>query len=86
MINDDECIRYNYTDKSLLETVKIAWFKSKKQLQRIKLTITLRINNKNITDELRKVVFENSFIIKFIKQLETESVEGFVVIKNLLTF
>ena len=30
MINDDEYIRYNYIDKSLLETVKTAWFKSKK--------------------------------------------------------
>ena len=32
MINDDGCIRYNYINKSLLETVKTAQFKSKKQL------------------------------------------------------
>ena len=32
MINDDEYIRYNYTDKSLLGTIKIAWFESKRQL------------------------------------------------------
>ena len=67
MINDDEYIRYNHTDKSLLGTVKTAWFKSKRQLQRIELTTTLRINNKNIIDELRKAVSEDSFIIKLIK-------------------
>ena len=32
MINDDEYIRYNHIDKSLLETIKTAWFKSKRQL------------------------------------------------------
>ena len=32
MINDDEYIRYNHIDKSLLKTIKIAWFKSKKRL------------------------------------------------------
>ena len=86
MINDDGCIRYNHTKKSLSGIVKIAWFKSKRQLQRIELTATLRINNKNITDKLRKVVSENSFTIRLIEQLETESVEGFVVIEDLLTF
>ena len=86
MINDDGCIRYNHIDKSLLGTVKTAWFESKKQLQRIELTTTLRIDNKNITDELRKAVSEDSFAIRLIKQLKTESVEGFVVIKDLLTF
>ena len=86
MINDDGYIRYNYIDKSLLGIVKIAWFKSKRQLQRIKLTITLRIDNKNIINKLRKIVFEDSFAIRFIKQLKIKSVEGFVVIKNLLTF
>ena len=30
MINDDGYIRYNHTDKSLLGTVKTAWFESKK--------------------------------------------------------
>ena len=30
MINNDGYSRYNYIDKSLLGTVKIAWFKSKK--------------------------------------------------------
>ena len=29
MINNDGYIRYNHVDKSLLETIKIAWFKSK---------------------------------------------------------
>ena len=29
MINNDGYIRYNYTDKNLLGTVKIAWFESK---------------------------------------------------------
>ena len=32
MINDDEYIRYNYIDKSLLGIIKIAWFESKRQL------------------------------------------------------
>ena len=32
MINDDEYIRYNHTDKSLLGIIKIAWFESKRQL------------------------------------------------------
>ena len=86
MINDDGYIRYNYIKKSLLGIIKIAWFKFKRQLQRIKLVITLRINNKDITDKLRKVIFENSFVIKLIEQLKTELVEGFVVIKDLLTF
>ena len=86
MINNDECIRYNYADKSLLGTIKTAWFESKRRLQRTKLAITLRINNINITDKLRKAVSENSFAIKLIKQLETRSVEGFTVIESLLTF
>ena len=63
MINDDEYIRYNYTDKSLSETVKTAQFKSKGQLQRAKLTTTLKINNKNIINKLRKIISENNFII-----------------------
>ena len=29
MINNDGYIRYNYIDKSLLGTVKTAWFESK---------------------------------------------------------
>ena len=29
MINNDEYIRYNYIDKSLLGIVRTAWFKSK---------------------------------------------------------
>ena len=86
MINDDGYIRYNYTKKNLLGIIKIAQFKSKKQLQRIKLAITLKINNKNIINKLRKAVSENSFIIRLIKQLKTELIEGFVVIKDLLTF
>ena len=32
MINNDEYIRYNHTDKSLLGIVKTAWFKSKGRL------------------------------------------------------
>ena len=32
MINDDEYIRYNHTDKSLSGTIKTAQFKSKRQL------------------------------------------------------
>ena len=36
MINDDEYIRYNYADKCLLGTVKMAQFESKEQLQRTK--------------------------------------------------
>ena len=67
MINNDEYIRYNYVNKSLLEIINIAWFKSKGQLQRIKLTITLKINNINITKELRKVVFKNSFTVELIE-------------------
>ena len=67
MINDDGYIRYNHTDKSLLETIKTTWFKSKRQLQRIELAVTLRIDNKDITDELRKAVSENSFIIRLIE-------------------
>ena len=86
MINDDGYIRYNHVKKSLLKIIKITQFKSKKQLQRIKLTITLKIDNKDITNKLRKVISENSFIIRFIKQLETELVEGFIIIKDLLTF
>ena len=86
MINDDEYIRYNYIDKSLLGIVKIAWFKSKKQLQRIELAITLRINNKDIINKLRKVMSEDSFTIRLIEQLKTELVEGFVIVKDLLTF
>ena len=67
MINEDEYIRYNHKDKSLLGTVKIAQFKSKRRLQRAKLATTLKINNIDITDELRKVVSEDNFIIEFIK-------------------
>ena len=67
MINDDEYIRYNHINKSLSETIKIAWFKSKRQLQRIKLIITLKINNKDIIHELRKAISENNFIIRLIK-------------------
>ena len=86
MINDDGYIRYNYVEKSLLEIVKTAWFKSKKQLQRSELIATLKIDNKDIIDKLRKIVSEDSFTIRFIKQLKTELVEGFVVIRDLLTF
>ena len=67
MINNDGYIRYNHIDKSLLKIIRIAWFKSKKRLQRVELTITLKINNINITDKLKKVVSENSFIKKLIK-------------------
>ena len=67
MINEDECIRYNYINKSLLGIIKIAWFESKGRLQRAKLVTTLKINNIDITDELRKVIFEDNFIKKFIK-------------------
>ena len=67
MINDDEYIRYNHIDKSLLEIIKIAWFKSKERLQRIKLIITLRISNLDMVDKLRKAVSEDNFIIKFIE-------------------
>ena len=67
MINDDECIRYNHINKSLLGIIKIVWFKFKRQLQRIKLAITLRINNKNIIDELRKVMSEDNFTIRLIE-------------------
>ena len=67
MINDDGYIRYNHIDKSLLGIIKIAWFKSKRQLQRIKLAATLRIDNKDIINKLRKAVFENSFVIRLIK-------------------
>ena len=67
MINNDGYIRYNHTDKSLLGIIKIAWFKSKERLQRVKLTITLKINNIDITDKLRKVISENSFTVEFIK-------------------
>ena len=67
MIDEDGYIRYNHIDKNLLETVKIAWFQSKGRLQRAKLAATLKINNIDITNKLRKVVFENNFIIKLIK-------------------
>ena len=67
MINNDGCIRYNHTDKSLLETIKTAQFKFKKRLQRAKLATTLKINNINIIDKLRKAVFEDNFIIKLIE-------------------
>ena len=67
MINNNGYIRYNYINKSLLGIIKIAWFKSKKRLQRAKLIITLKINNIDITDELRKVVFENSFTKELIE-------------------
>ena len=67
MINNDEYIRYNYIDKSLLKIIKIAQFKSKRRLQRAKLTITLRINNIDITDKLRKTVFKDSFAKEFME-------------------
>ena len=67
MINNDGCVRYNHIDKNLLERIRIAQFKSKKRLQRVKLTITLKINNIDITDKLRKVVSENNFTLKFIE-------------------
>ena len=67
MIDKDGCIRYNHINKSLLETIKIVWFEFKRRLQRAKLAATLKINNINMTDELRKVVFEDSFTKKFIK-------------------
>ena len=86
MINNDEYIRYNHIDKSLLGIIKTVQFESKGQLQRAKLTITLKINNIDITDKLRKIVSKNNFIIKLIEQLETGLVKGFVIIKDLLTF
>ena len=86
MINEDGCIRYNHINKNLLGIVKIPQFKFKGQLQRAKLAATLKIDNINITDKLRKVISEDSFTVKFIKQLKTRLVEGFVVIKNLPTF
>ena len=67
MINEHEYIRYNYIDKSLLEIVKIVWFEFKKRLQRAELAATLKIDNIDITDELRKAIFENSFTKKLIK-------------------
>ena len=67
MINNDEYIRYNHIDKNLLGIIKIAQFKSKERLQRTKLTITLKINNIDITDELKKAISEDSFTIKLIK-------------------
>ena len=67
IINENGYIRYNHTDKSLLRTIKTAWFKSKKRLQRTKLTTTLKINNINITDKLRKAVSEDNFVIKLIE-------------------
>ena len=86
MINNDGYIRYNYINKSLLGTIKIAQFQSKRRLQRAKLAATLKINNIDITDELKKAVFKNNFTIEFMEQLETRLVEDFVVIENLLTF
>ena len=67
MINEDGYIRYNYIDKSLLGIIKIVWFESKGRLQRTKLAITLRIDNIDITDELKKVIFEDNFIKELIK-------------------
>ena len=67
MINNDEYIRYNYINKSLLRIIKTTWFKSKERLQRTKLTTTLKINKIDITDKLKKVIFENNFAKKFIK-------------------
>ena len=67
MIDNDRYIRYNYIKKSLLGIVKTTQFKSKEQLQRTKLTITLKINNKDITDKLRKAVSEDNFIVRFIE-------------------
>ena len=67
MINSDEYIRYNHINKSLLGIIKTAWFKSKGRLQRIKLTATLRINNIDITDKLKKAVSKDSFTKKLIK-------------------
>ena len=86
MINNDGCIRYNHIDKNLLRIVKTAQLEIKKQLQRVKLTVTLKIDNINIIKKLRKIMFKDSFIVKFIKQLEIGLVKGFVVIKDLLTF
>ena len=86
MINNDGYIRYNHVDKSLLGIIKTAWFKSKERLQRIELIITLKIDNIDITNKLRKTVFEDSFTAEFIKQLKIRLVKGFVIIKNLLTF
>ena len=37
-------------------------------------------------DKLRKVISEDSFTKKFIKQLKTHLIEGFIVIESLLTF
>ena len=67
MIDDDEYIRYNHADKSLSGTIKTAQFESKGRLQRTELAVTLRINNIDITDKLRKAVSEDSFTIKLIK-------------------
>ena len=86
MINNDGYIRYNHADKSLLKTIKTAQFKSKERLQRAELATTLRINNIDIIDKLRKIVFEDSFIKKLIEQLKTRLIEGFIVVEDLLTF
>ena len=67
MINNDGYIRYNHIDKSLLRIIKIAQFEFKGRLQRIKLAATLKINNINITNKLKKAVSENNFIIKLIE-------------------
>ena len=86
MINNDEYIRYNYINKSLLGIVKTAQFKSKGQLQRAELAATLRINNIDIIKKLKKVISKDSFAVKLIKQLEIGWVEDFVIVKDLLTF
>ena len=86
MINNDKYICYNHIDKSLLRIIKIASFESKGSLQRIKLAATLKINNIDIIDELRKALSEDSFAVELIDQLETGPVEGFVVVEDLLTF
>ena len=67
MINNDGCVRYNHIDKNLLRIIKTAWFESKKRLQRAELAVTLKINNIDIIDKLRKAVFEDNFTIKLIK-------------------
>ena len=86
MINNNEYIRYNHINKSLLGIIKTAWFESKRRLQRAELTITLKINNIDITDKLKKAMSEDSFIIKLIKQLKIRLIEGFIIIEGLLTF
>ena len=35
-----------------------------------------------MTEELRKAVSKDNFIVKLIKQLETRLIEGFIIIKT----